>query len=292
LIDRIPPFAPGFPKPAVLARSPHGRKWIFGGRSLHHRVAPTSAFPHLLPIQVLLIGRMAVLGLPFEVTVEAGRRLELEMQSTLGSDGPVVVSSAANDYWDYLTTSEEYDRQCYEGASNLFGPQTLRFVGAAASELTGQVVRDVMVDGSAGPRTFRGTVHRYMADQLPAGSGPRRRAVNGGGTFFEADRWEDAYWEMRWQGGPPGSLRWDAPLARVERWAPAGGWEPMVDPTGEVDDAGWRMGLFHLGPDRSDPGSHLYSVRWYQPPLGAPGRYRFVLTENNGHPELAGEAFD
>jgi neutral ceramidase len=300
LLDRLPPFRPGFPKPAALQKTAHGPKWIFGGRRLQHRLAPASAFPHILPIQVLLVGPVAVLAVPFETTVEAGRRLESTLAGTLASSDPaieqVVVSSAANDYWDYLTTPEEYDRQCYEGASNLYGPRTLGFVEALASDLAGQVLGSTVrgggvVEDSRGQRSFTGVVHRYLAEEAAPGAGGRRAAGHNGGVFAEADRWEDAYWEFQWSGGAPGTLRWDQPVVRVERLA-AGSWEPMADGTGPVDDQGWHVGVFHLGPDRSDPARHLYAARWYQPPLGAPGRYRFVLEANHGHPELAGDPFD
>lgn len=294
VIDRIPPFRPGFPKPRVLARSPQGRKWVFGGQRLHNRFAPLTAYPHVLPVQIMLIGPMALLALPFEITVEAGRRLEATLTDVLkGHDAGVdrvVASSAANDYWDYLTTPEEYDRQCYEGASNLYGPNTLAFVSAAATELAGEVVKAAVVDRSV-PRRFDSHVHSYLVGVEPAGSGPRRRAHGGGARFFDARQWNDAYWEFGWTGGPPGSLRWDQPLVRVEQMA-AGGWVAATAETGPVDDGGYHLGVFHLGPVDGDAGRHAYAARWYRPPLGAPGRWRFVLEANHGHPELAGQPFD
>jgi neutral ceramidase len=41
------------------------------------------------------------------------------------ADEPVVVAGYCNDYASYLTTPEEYALQDYEGASTLFGPNTL-----------------------------------------------------------------------------------------------------------------------------------------------------------------------
>lgn len=293
-VDRIPPFKAGSPKPDRLAGRAHGRKWIFGGR-LQKRLEG-SAFPRVLPVQMLLIGGAAVLGLPFEVTVEAGRRLEAAVAGALRGGDPaverVIVSSAANDYWDYLTTAEEYDLQCYEGASNLYGPRTLDFVSAVAVDLARRVAGGGVVDEAVPSRRYEGRVHRYMAEEHPPGAGPRRRvlAVEGAGAAFtEADRWEDGYWEMRWTGGAPGTLRWDRPIVRVER-LDVGRWLPAVDGAGAVDDSGWHMGVFHLG--AAAGGGDLYAARWYQPPLGEPGRWRFVLEANHGHPELPGPAFD
>lgn len=310
LLDRIPPFRPGCPKPdRLVSGNPHGRKWIFGGRAVQERLQG-SAFPRVLPVQILIVGSVSVLGLPFEITVEAGRRLESALAGVLPAAERVIVSSAANDYWDYLTTPEEYDLQCYEGASNLYGPRTLEFVTLVARELAADVAAgpDQVVDRSLESRTFAGQVRRYLAEDLPPGSGPARRVLpvadgtpggSGSGAvtpavgaaFVEADRWEDAYWEMRWTGGPPGSLRWDRPMLRVERME-HGSWVPVVDGGGPVDDAGWHTGVFHLGAAPGPAAGDIYAARWYQPPLGAPGSYRMVLLANHGHPELAGPAFD
>jgi hypothetical protein len=180
--------------------------------------------------------------------------------------------------------------QYYEGASNLYGPRTLEFVSAVASDLAHRVTTADVVDLAAGPREFHGLVRRYLPARLPPSSGHDR--WTGRPIFFEADQWEDAYWEMRWCGPPPGGLDWDQPLARVEREDGDGNWVTAVDPTGPVTDAGWHMGIFHLGPQEDGSGRHLYAARWYQPPLGAPGRHRFLLEANRGEPETAGRPFD
>jgi neutral ceramidase len=271
-------------------------KWVFGGR-LQHRIEPVATFPRVLPIQVVVIGPMAVLGLPFEVTVEAGRRLEHALLDSFGPSSPVrraVVSSAANDYWDYLTTPEEYRRQAYEGASNLYGPQTLGFVTAAATELARSVADSTTVSDPVPERVFRFQLHRY----LPAPTlSTAVRAGEGEPVFVEATASEDAYWEMRWEDRSPGDLSWHEPMVRLEV-AGGGDWAPLVDSDGmAVDDGGWRVGVVHLGPV-SEPGRgpaagrHLYAARWYGPPLGRPGRYRFHLLASGRSPDLAGPAFD
>lgn len=284
LLDRLPPFRPGFPKPAALARSGQGRKWIVGGRTLQRRVVPDESFPSLLPVQCLVVGGFCVVGLPFEVTVEAGRRIERAVGAARGeaASARVVVSSAANDYWDYLTTPEEYDRQCYEGASNLYGPRTLEVVSALAAELAVSLEEEPVVQRTVAGRRFDGVIARYLAPVQPPGAGPPRRVV-GAPRFVDADRWDDGYWEMEWTGGRPGSLEWHRPLARVERLTPAG-W------VAEADDGGWRVGVFAERGDDDD--GCRYWVRWFQPPLGEPGCWRFVLEANHSHPSLTGPVFD
>jgi neutral ceramidase len=312
LLDRIPPFRAGYPKPRAFARGEQGAKWVAASARLQRLIAPVASFPRVLPIQLIGVGSMALLGLPFEVTVEAGRRLEVSMLAASGGAGieRVVVSSAANDYWDYLTTPEEYGRQCYEGASTLYGPRTHAFVTATARRLAAHVAQAGTVEQYLPRRTFRLHTAHYMPvpGSGPAGSGPagsalhtgartrRSRIAVGAPEFTDSTPSEDAYWEFQWWDVPPGELRWHEPLARVEvaaAGAVAGGWVVAADGHGQpVDDQGWRVGVVHLGPSRGDGAAHRYAVRWYGPPLGPPCPHRFVLLENAGRPELASDAFD
>jgi neutral ceramidase len=267
LIEHLPPFRPGFPKPRFLQRPDHGEKWVFGGHRFQSRIAPLDSFPSVLPLQLLRIGGMALVGLPFEVTVEAGRRVASALASSVGQETEVVVSSVVNDYWDYLTTPEEYSRQCYEGASNLYGPRTLAFVIEVLKDLArGGPVMEALPE-----REFTGLLRAYLPDSTGTGRG---RAIDMPARFVEATATEDAYWEQAWTGG---DVLWHEPLVRVERLE-AGGWQRLAD------DQGWHVGVF-----RTDPGR--YAACWYQPPLGVPDSYRFVLAANGRNAELAGAEF-
>lgn len=277
LLPHLPPFRPGFPKPRFLRDRAQGEKWVFGSARLQRRVTPLDAFPRVMPVQLLRLGAAAVLALPFEVTVEAGRRLRAATAAALGGDVDVVVSSVANDYWDYLTTPEEYSLQCYEGASTLYGPGTLRFVSAVAASLAAETAPGAQSEAALAARTFTGLLRRYLPEPASAGSGPARRLA-GPAHFVEATATEDAYWEQRWTAGPAGCFDWHRPLARVERLT-EDGWERVAD------DQGWHLGVLRLG-------DGLYAARWYRPPLGAPASHRFVLEANRGHREVIGEGFD
>jgi neutral ceramidase len=281
LLDHLPPFSPGHPKPAWLARrSDHGAKWAITAPRLARLVVPPESFPNVLPLQLLRVGSLVILGLPFEVTVEAGRRLESALAAAFGEAScRAVVSSAANDYWDYLTTPEEYRAQWYEGGSNLLGPNTLGFVLTAARRLAA----DLASSGGAGvhdgldTRSFRFHFRRY----LPQKSGRQaRRELCGEALFVDATAREDAYWQLTWRDRTPGDLTWHEPLVRVET--------PAVP--GFVDDQGWRIGVFHLGAE-AGASTHLYAARWYSPPLGPRGPHRFVVLANSGQPELRSAPF-
>jgi neutral ceramidase len=302
VLDRIPPFRAGYPKPRAFAGGDQGAKWVAASRRLQRRIAPLAGFPRVLPIQLIGVGSMGVLGLPFEVTVEAGRRLEASTLPALERAGieRVVVSSTANDYWDYLTTPEEYSLQCYEGASTLYGPQSHAFVTAMARRLAVDVAQEGVVAGYLPSRTFCLHTARYMPVPTGSAGGSRTqhsRVVATGPTFADSTPGEDAYWEFQWWDVPPGDLQWNEPMVRVEKagaGAVASGWVAATDADGQpIDDQGWRVGVVHLGAGRGNgSGAHRYAARWYGPPLGTAPPHRFVLMANAGQPELTSEAFD
>lgn len=280
VLHLIPPFKAGS---ARRPRGPHGEKRIAATEWGHrYLVGRPEEFPTVLPIHLVQLGDTAVIGVPFETTVEAGRRIgaaALEPSSDLRN---AFVSSLVDDHCDYLTTPEEYSAQYYEGASVLFGPRQQAWVAGQVRKL----VHDVAAGIGSTPRarTFDFGVHRYLAE--PTGSGATR--LPGTVRFVEATAAEDAYWEQTWTDVAPGDLRWHQPLVRVEA-EDGPGWVPAEYDGRPVDDNGWHLGVFYLGRRH---GQHTYAARWYAPPLGRPGRHRFVLLANGPQPEIAGPAFD
>lgn len=86
--------------------------------------------PQILPFQIMTIGQLALVGLPFEITTMAGRRIKRLVHEILQPIGieRVVVTAPTNAYAGYVTTKEEYQLQRYEGASNQFGPYSLNAI--------------------------------------------------------------------------------------------------------------------------------------------------------------------
>jgi hypothetical protein len=99
--------------------------------------------PHVLPVQLVCVGSLAIASVPAEFTSTAGRRLKERLQSSFGASlTHVAVSNYSNGYSGYVTTPEEYSAQHYEGASTLYGPHTYEayaqtFESLAASVLAG-----------------------------------------------------------------------------------------------------------------------------------------------------------
>ncbi|MFY9309787.1 MAG: neutral/alkaline non-lysosomal ceramidase N-terminal domain-containing protein [Bacteroidia bacterium] len=87
----------------------------------------TPWIPQVLPLQLIIIGELAIAGFPGEITTIAGKRLKETLLSVLEKRGikKVVISSYANAYCGYVTTYEEYQCQLYEGGHTVYGEWTL-----------------------------------------------------------------------------------------------------------------------------------------------------------------------
>lgn len=276
VVHRIPPFRPNMPKPG--ARGPHGAKWIPGGRVLHDLLVKPSTFPSVLPVQALRVGSTVVIGLPFEITVESGRRIEAAVCDAIGAGTgieQIAVSSLANEQFCYLTTPEEYSLQRYEGGNTLYGPQSQPFVAAAAAALTSDTLRSGGLLDVLPARRFDFPAKRF----LPERSGIAvTAAIIASPAYTDPTVSEDGYWEFVWRGPAPGDLSWHERLARIE-WADgAGGWALAQDGATPIDDQGYHLGVTHLGADSSGPaGAHRYAVRWFTGYRGPDRPYRFVV---------------
>jgi neutral ceramidase len=269
IVEHLPFFKAGGPKRS--ARGPHAEKWVVGSRWLQPLVVPTKSFPRLLPIQVLRIGSTCLVGLPFEVTVESGRRIAAAIE------GDVIVTSVANEYSGYCTTPEEYQLQYYEGGHTIFGPQTQPYLAERAAALARDVDAHGVVQDVAKERSWDLKVHRFLA--RPSGRPRSDRRFVADARFADPTASIDGCWSIEWDGSPPRDLHWHEPLVRVEGRDAAGGWFPVVD------DQRPAIEVLHVGDDR-------HRAIWWDPSFRAGRRHRFVLCANAGYPELASEAFD
>ena len=290
VIHRIPPFKAGSPRRRTRPH-PHGEKWVLGSSRLQPLVLPKGRFPRILAVQALRIGDTVLLGLPFEITVESGRRIGAAVADAVGDRRVerVVVSSVVNEYWGYVATAEEYRRQFYEGGHTLYGPNTQAFLAAHAARLASATV-GAGVFADVGPQRRWDLRSRRYLPQATTSDAARR--FTGRAVFTDPTATVDGYWEQTWEDAEPGALCWHEPLVRVDAsdddgasWAPAAGHGHRT-----IDDQGWFVEVTHLG--EVGDGRHRYRTRWFEPTHRAGRRHRFVLLANNGRPEVAGDAFD
>eukprot|EP00128_Syssomonas_multiformis_P011758 Colp12_sorted_trinity150504_noHs@10555 len=87
--------------------------------------------PHVVPMQIARVGQLFIVAVPGEFTTMSGRRMrdavkaELIAQGAADENAIVVIAGLSNTYTHYIATYEEYHAQRYEGASTIFGPNTL-----------------------------------------------------------------------------------------------------------------------------------------------------------------------
>lgn len=131
--------------------------------------------PDILPLQILRVGPLALVGVPFELTTMSGRRLRQTVREALSPVGVehVVIAGLANSYAGYIATREEYAAQHYEGASTHFGPWTLAALQQEIHRLAEALRDGAPVERGPEPRDLTGVQHTLQTsvvfDDTPPG---------------------------------------------------------------------------------------------------------------------------
>ena len=115
--------------------------------------------PEILPLQLIIIGELAIAAFPGEITTIAGARLRDTIQNVLAKRGikKVIISPYANAYCGYVTTYEEYQHQLYEGGHTVFGEWTLAAFQTKFKQLALQMLENPearIIDKSLEPIEF------------------------------------------------------------------------------------------------------------------------------------------
>lgn len=82
--------------------------------------------PHILPLQIMVLGDLAFVAVPAEPTTIAGQRIRKVVEGVLKPKGihRVLIVPYSNAYCGYISTNEEYRFQNYEGGHTVFGKWT------------------------------------------------------------------------------------------------------------------------------------------------------------------------
>jgi hypothetical protein len=219
-----------------------------------------STVPKAVPLMAVRIGSRMIVSLPGEATAEVGSRVRGAVLAQVSGSGvrQVVVSGLADEYIQYLTTPEEYDRQHYEGGATLYGPLSSVFLGEQVAALAGRLARE---EPAPAPYPFDPT--NGIAPDGPAyGDGAAHGAIEEQprGVYRRL-----GHVPLEWQGGPLGL---DRPVDRAfvvvqrragRRWVRADS-DLGLAMLWQVDDGG------------------RYRAFWEIPRSARPGRYRMVVT--------------
>jgi neutral ceramidase len=100
-------------------------------------------FPAIVPLQIFILGDIAIVGYPGEITTVAGIRLKKSVLNRLHHRGiiDVIITSNANEYIGYTNTFEEYQVPTYERGMNFFGQYTLSAMQTAFNHLAADLLK-------------------------------------------------------------------------------------------------------------------------------------------------------
>lgn len=93
-----------------------------------------------LPFQIFRIGELMIVSYPFEFTTITGKRVKAFIESKVDTSKikHILVSPYSNSYSGYMTTTEEYQLQAYEGGHNVFGQWSI----GAIYQITNQILNE------------------------------------------------------------------------------------------------------------------------------------------------------
>jgi neutral ceramidase len=219
------------------------------------------SYPNAVPIFLLRVGKRIIVTFPGEATVEVGRRARervLEVAQGLGVKG-VTVMGLTNEFIQYITTPEEYDRQHYEGGSTIYGPAE----SAALTDVLVEMARNLR-DGKRAPAPYPfDPRHGVEANGAPFGKGADSATPIAQPTATPPG----AQAVFQWLGGADGlDRRLDRRFIAIERKTKKG-WKRVTDDLG--------TSIVWTG-----DASGNYSVHWQVSPRAKAGNYRFKITAN------------
>lgn len=228
--------------------------------------------PGTLKVQITVIGNLAIIALPWEVTTMSGRRVRNAVLDVLESAGVdyAVISGLTNGYIHYMTTREEYATQQYEGASTVYGPWTQE---AAQQELVRMATQ--IRDGDAVSSPFEDPTFRSAVSTLlnPASASD---GLNPGANFGEVALQPEASYQIGIDpvvvtarfiaGHPRNNLRQESSYLFVERQNSDGQFEVVQT------DSDWFTRLTYE--EQQPDGSNHAIVEWVVPVNAQPGTYR------------------
>jgi neutral ceramidase len=256
-----------------------GHKRVILGK-VQGMLFPAKQLPHQLMLQSIIINDVAYIPLPFEVTGMAGSRISQSLTGLYKDKfdinlSEVTVVSCSNGYFGYLTTEEEYNQQHYEGASNLYGPQTLSYLlfhlqGMSLEKSKSiKVSENFKLDYSPGPQLRQ----PYEVKRLSFSKNTQPKV-----TFKNVpDPGKESYWSFFWTGEAPELIDFTRSIIQMEKQEKDQNWNVYYQGYRRIDDLGYNISIELKGQDWKSK-KYLYEARWYASPE-IEGTFRFVVLD-------------
>jgi len=227
--------------------------------------------PEVLPFQVLRIGSLAIVGVPFELTTMSGRRVRDTVSQELAGTGVdrVVIAGLSNAYAGYVATREEYAKQDYEGASTHFGPWAL----AAIQQNLAGLARAMKAGTAVAPGPLPRDLRNDQIDLQPGvvvDSPPLFKSFgdvdhDAASSYTRGQTAEVVFWSAH----PKNDLRTQDTFLTVERKNADGTWQAVADD----GDVATRYTWSRVDCLPTLACSHA-TIDWTIPSDAAPGTYR------------------
>jgi len=274
------------------------------GSYLQFLILPKKEYPHKRQLQTITIGNFMMLAMPFEVSVEAGKRITDEVSRVLEAsnvtDKEVFVTSLANGYTGYAVTSEEYSRQYYEGGHTIYGPKTTPFL----AQQFGRITEDLLIKGNFADLPTNYQMPLKACRYFKANPVKTRTsvAVLNHPVYQPSVDYGESCWSFNFFDRAPDELDFHLPLVRVEsldeEQGEGGEWSPLEIAGRPVDDQGYDVSL--CATEVKDHANRVrYQARWYNPSTGDDNgsnkdrdkKYRFVYMDQVNGVDVVSEAF-
>ena len=270
-----------------------GRKRILGFSMLQPLFEPKDSFPGYVLFQLVKINDLVMLPMPFELTTEAGYRLENTVKSSFANASipieHIMISSLAGGYTGYVTTPEEYGRQYYEGGHTLYGKDTLPYLSAHVSKLTDDMLsNENPVIELPRKWEYQFNITQFIPDKINA-SGNRKVTLVP--VYTHASVNEEGYWQFNWRDLNATKIASHKPLISIETRL-NNDWVPLKVDGMLINDEGYDIALRVIEPTLKK-GMAEYAAYWYNPLFeGEQRQYRFVIQARENQPMLYSPAFN
>lgn len=232
------------------------------------RFTPYPWTPEVLPVQIGVVGDLALIAVPFEITTMAGRRLREEVVTQLADTGVsrAVIVGLANAYAGYVATREEYGEQQYEGASTHFGPWTENALRQETSKLAGFLVSGEENLPGPTPRDLKNEQTTLQTgvvfDDKPLFKEFGDVESQPAGSYSRGQTAKAVFWGAH----PKNNLKIQGTYLKVQRRV-GGSWQTVANDWDPETRYIWK---------RSGVANSKVTVQWKIPSDAPSGEYRFV----------------